>query len=82
LQIDGIAYTVLYDAEGNVLYTIEGGYLDIGIMDTMWDIIWCTVADIVFVAALAIDWCHGKRLYKILIPQTLESKEVMTVSEG
>lgn len=30
--------TILYDAEGNALATIEGGYLDIGIIDTMKDL--------------------------------------------
>ncbi len=35
--INGIAYTILYDAEGNELATIEGGYLDIGLYDTMKD---------------------------------------------
>lgn len=36
--IDGIEYTILYDANGNELTTIEGGYLDIGIIDTMKDL--------------------------------------------
>lgn len=33
-----IAYTVLYDADGNELAVVEGGYLDIGIVDTMEDL--------------------------------------------
>lgn len=39
VMVDGIAYTVLYDSEGNELLTIEGGYLDIGIIDTMKDLL-------------------------------------------
>lgn len=37
--VDGIAYTILYNAEGNALATIQGGYLDIGIIDTMKDLL-------------------------------------------
>lgn len=37
--IDKIDKTVVYDAEGNILTTIEGGYLDIGLNDTMEDLI-------------------------------------------
>lgn len=39
ITVDGIAYTVLYDGQGNELLTIEGGYLDIGIIDTMKDLL-------------------------------------------
>lgn len=39
MRVDDIAYTVLYDADGNTLATIEGGYLDIGIVDTMKDLL-------------------------------------------
>lgn len=38
IVVDGIDYTILYDANGNELVTIEGGYLDIGIIDTMKDL--------------------------------------------
>lgn len=37
--IEGIDQTVMYDKNGNILTTIEGGYLDIGIIDTMKDLI-------------------------------------------
>ena len=39
VKVDGIAYTILYDADGNELAVIEGGYLDIGIIDTMKDLL-------------------------------------------
>lgn len=68
LVIEGIAYTELYDANGNLLYTIEGGYLDIGIMDTMWDIIWCTVSAAVLCVILGVDRFIGGRIYKVVIP--------------
>ncbi len=39
ISIENIARTVLYDADGNALATIEGGFLDIGVIDTMKDLI-------------------------------------------
>ncbi len=69
-MIDGIAKTVLYDASGNIIYTIEGGYLDIGIIDTMWDIIWCTVSTVGSCVLISISWLCGKKkwLYNKLVP--------------
>ena len=37
VKINGISYTIVYDAEGNELAMIDGGYLDIGLRDTMKD---------------------------------------------
>ena len=48
VKVDGIAYTILYDADGNELAVIEGGYLDIGIIDTMKDLLVNTVGALVF----------------------------------
>ncbi len=78
--IEGIAYTELYDANGNLLYTIEGGYLDIGIMDTMWDIIWCTVSAAALCVALTVDRFTGKRFYKVMIP-AVPNKKVESVAD-
>lgn len=36
--INNISKTILYDKEGNELAVIDGGYLDIGINDTMEDL--------------------------------------------
>lgn len=46
--IENIAKTVLYDGEGDILYTIEGGYLDTGILDTMKDLIVNFIGALVF----------------------------------
>ncbi|MCL2077304.1 MAG: hypothetical protein FWH08_02745 [Oscillospiraceae bacterium] len=46
--IKDIAETVLYDADGNVLTAIEGGYLDIGIYDTMKDLFVNFIGAVVF----------------------------------
>lgn len=48
VRVDGIARTVLYDGEGNELLTIEGGYLDIGIIDTMKDLFVNLIGAVVF----------------------------------
>ena len=48
VTIDGIAYTVLYDSNGNELYTVEGGYLDIGLIDTMKDLLVNMAGAVVF----------------------------------
>lgn len=39
IVIDNIDHTILYDKDGNELMKIENGYLDIGIKDTMKDLI-------------------------------------------
>ena len=46
--ISGIAETVMYDAEGNALAVVEGGYLDVGIYDTMKDLFVNFIGAVVF----------------------------------
>ena len=46
--IKGIDNTVLYDKEGNVLKQIDNGYLDVGINDTMKDLIVNLIGALVF----------------------------------
>ncbi len=48
ILVDGIASTVLYDAQGNELLVIEGGYLDIGLIDTMKDLLVNMAGAVVF----------------------------------
>lgn len=48
IVIDNIDYTVLYDKDGNELMTIENGYLDIGIKDTMKDLLVNFIGAVVF----------------------------------
>ncbi len=38
-KINNIDHTVIYDKDNNILYSIKNGYLDIGIIDTMKDIL-------------------------------------------
>lgn len=46
--VDDVGYTIIYDKDGNVLQKIEGGYLDIGIIDTMKDLFVNFIGAIVF----------------------------------
>lgn len=48
IVIDDIEYTIIYDKQGNELMKIEGGYLDIGINDTMKDLIVNFIGAVVF----------------------------------
>lgn len=48
IVLKDIESTVIYDIDGNVLQVIDGGYLDIGINDTMKDLIVNFVGAIVF----------------------------------
>ena len=48
VKVDGIACTVLYDESGSELLAIEGGYLDIGLIDTMKDLLVNLVGAAVF----------------------------------
>ena len=38
VKIEDIDHTIIYDREGNVITTVENGYLDLGINDTMKDL--------------------------------------------
>jgi len=48
VKIQEIERTVLYDAEGNEIAVIEGGYLDIGLHDTMKDMLVNLIGAVVF----------------------------------
>lgn len=48
VHIDGIARTVMYDADGNELAAVENGYLDVGIIDTMKDLFVNMIGAVVF----------------------------------
>ncbi|MGN0803897.1 MAG: hypothetical protein ACI4MS_00755 [Candidatus Coproplasma sp.] len=67
-QVEGIAYTVLYNSAGEEIGRIPNGYLDTGLIDTMMDLIFCFSFVAVFSIVLAIDWCKGKVIYHFFIP--------------
>lgn len=48
IPVTGIDHTILYDKDGNEIAVIEGGYLDIGINDTMKDLFVNLIGAVVF----------------------------------
>lgn len=74
-QVEGIAYTKLFDAEGNLIGEISGGYLDLGLIDTMMDLIWCLIMTVLFTVVLVIDRKLGSKLYPHIIPVYVGKRE-------
>lgn len=72
-RVEDIVKTVIVTADGTE-YVIEGGYLDIGLVDTMHDLLWCTGSTAVFSVLLAADWCTKKLFYRHFIPQLIGEK--------
>ena len=67
--IEGIAKTVLYNAEGEIILTIDGGYLELGLIDTIVDMAWCFFCSVAFFALMTLDRLALKGwLYKWLVP--------------
>ena len=73
-KVEGIAKTVMYDIDGNVIGIIPNGYLDVGLTDTMTDLICCFAATAVFSIVLGIDWCKRKYFYRFIIPSLAGEK--------
>lgn len=67
-----IAKTVLYDASGNVLWTIDG-YIDTGILDTMTDVIWETIGAVAYTVVFVLD--KGKHVGLIAPQAPTKQKE-------
>lgn len=65
VEVGGITKTIIYYDGGEL---VINGYLDLGLIDTMCDLIFCFVTTAVFSVALAIDWCTGKHFYRFIIP--------------
>ncbi len=72
VEINGITKTIIEYGNGQTL--VLDGYLDLGLIDTMTDLIFCFATTFVFSVALAIDWCKGKYLYRFLIPASRGEK--------
>ena len=72
VEVDGITKTIIEYGNGQTL-EIEG-YLDLGLYDTMFDLIFCFAATVVFSVALAIDWSKGKHFYRFIIPALVGEK--------
>ena len=71
IVVDDISYTIIYDNNGNILQKIDGGYLDIGIIDTMKDLFVNFIGAIVFSIFGYIYLISSKKNHLIanLVPQ-------------
>ena len=72
--VRGIDRTVMYDKDGNELAVIEGGYLDIGLIDTMKDLAVNMAGALVFSAA-GFLYIHRRDKYKFA------GKFIITIGE-
>lgn len=63
VKINGISYTIIFDADGNELARIDGGYLDIGLRDTMKDMLVNMIGAVVFSTA-GFLYIHRRDKYK------------------
>ena len=67
---EGITETIVNYGNGDS-YVIEGGYLDIGLFDTLADMIICTVGAIVFVLLAVIGRVKLPALNRLMIPEAV-----------
>lgn len=83
VEINGIAYTIAYDAEGNELARIDGGYLDIGLRDTMKDM-WVNLLGALAFSMAGFLYIHRRDKYRFaenFIITPLENKNITTEEE-
>lgn len=75
VKIDNIEYTIIYTNKGNII--IDGGYLDIGIKDTMKDLIVNFIGALVFsiIGYLYIKNRDGYRFTENFIPKLRRKNE-------
>lgn len=75
VHIEGIAYTILYNAEGAEILRIDGGYLELGLIDTIVDMAWCFFCSVIFFVIMSLDYKLLKGwLYRLLVPVYLGKK--------
>ena len=65
---------MLYDAQGNELMTIEGGYLDIGLIDTMKDMMVNMLGALVFSVFGYLYLTHRRKAWRF-VEQFLITRE-------
>ena len=70
LQLDGITKTVIYYGNGES-YVING-YLDIGLIDTMTDLIACTVGTAAYAVVALLSYMKLPKFNAILIPRVVD----------
>lgn len=68
VEIEGITQTIIIYGDGEE-YIIEGGYLELGLIDTIEDMAVCLLGGVVFLIVEGIDGALGGRFAKYLIPE-------------
>ncbi|MBE6634848.1 MAG: hypothetical protein E7617_01420 [Ruminococcaceae bacterium] len=70
VELDGIIKTIIHYGNGQT-YIIDG-YLDLGLIDTMTDMIICTVGAAAFAGIALLGYFKYPKINKILIPQIID----------
>ena len=80
---DDIGKTIIYDRDGNILATIDNGYLDIGINDTMKDLFVNFIGATVFstIAYLALKNNKKSSFINNFVPKKGKRKLAKSVEE-
>lgn len=68
VDIEDIIRTVIYYGDGQT-YVIEGGYLELGLIDTIEDMAVCFAGAVVFLIVEGVDGSLGGKFAKYLIPE-------------
>lgn len=71
--LENIEKTTIYYGDEQT-FTMKG-YLDLGIIDTMTDLIICTLGGVAFMGASTLSYFYFPKLNKVLIPQSVEKIE-------
>ncbi len=66
-EVDGIVKTVIYLANGQTI-TLDG-YLDIGLYDTLNDMLICLIGTIAYLIIVPVMYFKSKRLFAAFVPQ-------------
>ncbi len=72
VELDNITQTIIY--YGNGQQWVIDGYLDVGLQDTLDDMLVCLIGSLVLPIALAVSVAFGGRLDKYLVPQRINTK--------
>ena len=76
--VDDIAKTIMYDKNGNILATIQNGYLDIGVFDTMKDMFVNMIGAVVF-SVYGYLYLKKKDKYKFIEKIIISEQESVTL---
>jgi len=72
--LEGITKTEIHYSTGEI-YVVNGGYLDLGLGDTLLDMLVCLIGSVVFFGLSLFDLLSGKRLVGYFAPSILLTKE-------